>query len=142
MRKVTESDLDRPLSSEEVSALSEGELTKLSFLRDYKNLVFFLPAGFILYFVVNSFGFFGKVIGWIGVVMFGVFALQGLFNTVVVFISLLGTSFFDKAAPFKNTFWKSLQLLVSFGNFAIYAGLAFLLYVRMYGLKLPQYIRW
>ncbi len=142
MRKFTERDLDRPLSSEEVSALSEGELTKLAFLRDYKNFVFFLPTGFVLYFVGDSFGLFGKVIGWIGVVMFGVFALQGLFNMVLVFISLLGTPFFDKAAPFKTTFWKSLQLLVSFGNFAICAGLAFLVYVGMYGLKLPQYIRW
>lgn len=142
MKNYTERDLDRSWSSEEVSALSEGELTKLAFIGDYKNFVFFLPAGFVLYLIGGSFGVFGKVIGWIGVVMFGVFALQGIFNTGVVFISLVGTPFLDKAAPVRNTFWKSLQFLISFGNFAIYATLMFIVYAGMYDLKLPQYIRW
>ncbi len=142
MTEFTEKDLDRPWSSEEVSALSEGDLTKLAFLRDYKHFVFFLPAVFVLYLVGGSFGVFGKVIGWIGVVMFGVFALQGIFNTGVVFISLVGTPFHDKAAPVRNTFWKSLQFLISFGNFPIYATLPFIVYAEMCDLKLQEYIPW
>lgn len=142
MRKYAEKDLDRSWSSEEVAALSEGELTKLAFLRDYKNFIFFIPIAFVLYFISGRFGMIGKIAGWIGVVMFGVFALQGLFNTGVVFISLMGTPFLDKTAPTKNIFWKSVQLLISFGNFAIYAVLTLVLLGGTYGLKLHKYVPW
>jgi hypothetical protein len=141
-RKYTEKDLDRSWSSEEVSSLSEGELTKLAFLRDYKNFVFFIPIAFVLYFISGRFGIIGKIAGWIGIVMFGVFALQGLFNTGMVFISLIGTPLLDKTAPTKSIFWKSVQLLISFGNFAIYAGLALVLLGGMYELKLHKYVPW
>ena len=140
MRKFTKRDLDRSWSGEEIATLSEGELTKLAFLRDYKNLVFFLPAALVLYFIVGSLGLFGKIVGCSGVVMFGVFALQGLFNTAVTFVSLIGTPFFDKRAPVKNTFWKSFQLLISSGNFAIYSALALLVYAGIYDVKLQEYI--
>ena len=49
MKKFSERDLDRSWSSREVAALSEGELAKLAFLRDYKNFIFFVPAGYILF---------------------------------------------------------------------------------------------
>ena len=140
MPTFSERDLDRSWSSEEVESLSEGQLTKLAFLRDYKNFIFFLPAGYVLYLVASSFGLAGKIIGWLGVVMFGLFALQGLFNTGVVVISLLGTPFLDKTAPIKNMFWKSLQFLISFGNCAIYTGLALVVYAGMYDLKIQEYI--
>jgi len=142
MKKFTERDLDRSWSPNEVDALSEGELTKLAFLRDYKNLIFFVPAAYILYFIGGSFGVVGTIVGWLGVVMFGLFALQGLFNTGVVLISLLGTPFMDKAAPLKNSIWKLLQLVISFGNFAVYAGLAFLVYAGIYGIALNEYVPW
>lgn len=142
MKKFTERDLDRAWVSDEVAALSEGGLTKLAFLRDYKNLIFFVPAAYILYLIGGSFGIVGTIIGWIGVAMFGLFALQGLFNTGVVLISLLGTPFMDKAAPLKNSIWKSFQLVISFGNFAIYAALAFLVYAGMYGVDIRGYVPW
>jgi len=142
MKKFTERDLDRSWPSDEVAALSEGELTKLAFLRDYKNLIFFVPAAYILYLIGGSFGIVGTIVGWLGVVMFGLFALQGLFNTAVVLISLLGTPFMDKAAPLKNSIWKSLQLVISFGNFAIYTALAFLVYAGIYGVELNEYVPW
>ena len=142
MKRFTEKDLDRPRSTDEVASLSEGELTKLAFLRDYKNLVFFIPAGYVLYLGGGSFGIVGKILGWIGVVTFGMFALQGLFNTALVFISLIGTPFADKSAPVKNSIWKSLQLVLSFLNFAIYAALALLAYAGMYGMSPGKYIPW
>ena len=142
MKRFTEKDLDRPWSTDEVAALSEGELTKLAFLKDYKNFVFFIPAGYVVYLVGGSFGIVGKIIGWIGVVMFALFALQGLFNTAIVFISLLGTPFADKSAPVMNSIWKSLQLVISFGNFAIYGALALLAYAGMYGVNLGKYFQW
>jgi len=142
MRKFSKWDLDRFWSSKEVEALSEGELTKLAFLRDYKNFVYFVPAAYVLYLVGGSFGLFGKIVGWIGIVMLGSFGLQALLNTVLTFVTLVGTPFFDKAAPIKNTFWKSLQLLLSLGNLAIDIALAFLVYAGMYHLKLQEYIPW
>jgi len=95
MKKYTDRDLNRPWSSEEVAALSERELTKLTFFRNYKNFVFFIPAVFVLYLISGSFGIIGKIAGWIGVIVFAAFALQGLFNTGVVFISLIGTPFLN-----------------------------------------------
>lgn len=92
MKQFAERDLDRSWSAAEVASLSEGELTKLAFLRDYKNFVFFLPAGYALY-LVGGFGMIGKIIGWIGVVMFGIFALYGLFKTLFGLVVLLGTPF-------------------------------------------------
>jgi hypothetical protein len=131
-RKFTERDLDRSWSPEEIKALSEAELTKLAFLRDYKSLVFFLPAAYVLSLIAGSFGPLGKVIGWLGVVMFSVFALQGLCNTVLSLISFIGTPFFEKMEPAKKIFWRFLRLLISFGNFAIYSALGFLVYKGMY----------
>jgi hypothetical protein len=142
VRKYTEKDLDRSWSSEEVAALSEGEITKLAFLRDYKNFIFFIPIAIVLYSISRHFGMIGKIAGWIGVVMFGLFALQGLCNTGVVFISLIGTPFLDKTAPAKILFWKSVQLLISFGNFAIFAVLALVLLNELYDLNLHKYVPW
>ena len=141
MEQSSERDLDRSWPAEEVASLSEGELTKLAFLRDYKNFVFFLPAGYALY-LVGGFGMIGKIIGWIGVVMFGIFALYGLFNTLFGLVVLLGTPFMEKAARVKKTFWRSLQFLITFGNFAIYTALAILVYAGIYNGRLQDYVPW
>ncbi len=132
MKKFNENDLDRSWSKDEIANLSEGELTKLAFLRDYKNFIFFVPVSYVLYLLSGSFGVIGKILGWGGIVMFCLFALQGLLNTFIVFISLLGTPFLDKTAPLKNSIWKAIQLIISFINFAIYAVLALLVYAGMY----------
>ena len=142
MKKYTDRDLNRPWSSEEVAALSERELTKLTFFRNYKNFVFFIPAVFVLYLISGSFGIIGKIAGWIGVIVFAAFALQGLFNTGVVFISLIGTPFLNNTALTKSIFWKSVQLFMSFGNFAIYTVMALVLLGGMYDLKLHEYVPW
>ena len=134
MKQFSEKDLDRSWSPEEVVRLSEPELTKLAFLRDFKNLRFFIPAGLVLYFIVGAFGILGKTLGWIGITMFGVFALQGLFNLALGLISLLRTPFLNEAARMNTAFWISLQLLISFVNFSIDIGLAFLIYIGMYDL--------
>ena len=133
MRKFTKRDLDRTWSLNEATSLSEGELTKLAFLRDYKNFIFFLPIAFILYYISSRFWIIGKIVGWIGIVNFVLFALWGLMNTFTCFISLFVTSHMNKVTLLKNTFWKLLQLLISFGNFAIYVALAYLVYIGMYG---------
>ena len=83
----------------------------------------------------------GKILGWIGIVTFGLFAVYGLFTTGMVAVALAGTPFFDKVAPVKNTFWKFLQFLLSFGNFAIYTALAFFVYAGMYDIDVRQYLR-
>lgn len=141
MKQFGERDLDRSLSAEEVASLSERELTKLAFLRDYKNFVFFLPAAYALY-LAGGFGMIGKIIGWVGVVMFGVFALYGLFKTLFGLVVLLGTPFMEKAAWVKKSFWRSLQFLITFGNCVIYTALAFLVYAGMYNARLQDFVPW
>lgn len=128
---------DRQLSNKFIGTINE--------LKDPtydKNLVFFIPAAYILYMIAGSFGIFGKVIGWLGVIMFGIFALQGLLNTLLGFVTVIGTPFHEKEAPAKKTFWRLLQLLISLGNFAIFVALGFLVYAGMYDLKLEAYIPW
>ena len=124
MKDFTERDLDRQWSPDELDVLSEGDLTKLSFLRNYKNFIFFVPTAFVLYFIGQRFGVIGKILGWVGIVGFSLFALEGLFSAGKGFISLIGTPFFDKTGPGRNSFWKSLQVLISLSTFAIYAFLA------------------
>lgn len=132
MTRFSERDLDRVWSSEEVKELSDGELTKLAFLRDYKNFVFFVPAAYILSLVVGKFGLVGKGIGWLGVIMCGIGALYGLFHTLFNLIWVIGTPFFEKRERVRKTFWRFLLLLISFGNFAISSALGFLVYTGMY----------
>jgi hypothetical protein len=48
----------------------------------------------------------------------------------------------EKAAWVKKSFWRSLQFLISFGNFAIYTALAFLVYAGMYSARLQDYVPW
>ncbi len=142
MKKYSERDLDRSWSLEEVQTLSEGELTKLAFLRDYKNLLFFLPVGIIFYFIASRFGLFGKIIGWLGVLTFSFFAIQGIINFALCLISLIGTPFADKKNVIKNLFWKLLQLSISFANLAIYTSLGYLIYAGMYDIDIMKYIPW
>ena len=73
-------------------------------------------------------------------VVFGLFALQGLFNAGLVLISLLGTPFLETTAPIQSMLWKSLQFLLSCGNCAIYIGMALLVYAGMYDLTIAEYI--
>ena len=84
----------------------------------------------------------GKIIGWVGIVIFGVFALYGLFNTLFGFVVLVGTPFMEKAALVKKSFWRALQVLITFGNFAIYTALASLVYAGMYNARLQDYVPW
>ena len=49
MRKFFRRDLDRAWASQEVRKLSDRELTRLAFLRDRKDLLFFFPQAVILY---------------------------------------------------------------------------------------------
>jgi hypothetical protein len=48
----------------------------------------------------------------------------------------------EKAAWVKKSFWRSLQFLISFGNFAIYTALAFLVYAGMCSARLQDYVPW
>jgi hypothetical protein len=70
--------------------------------------------------------------------MFGIFAIQGLFNSVMCFISLIRSIFFNITTQTKKTFWIFIQLIISFGNFAIYAALCFISYAGMYGIEIKK----
>ena len=139
MEKFTETDLDRPWPSRQLSALSERELTKLAFLRDCKNLAFFLPAGYVFY-LAGSFGTIGKIIAWVGILVFGAFAIYGLFKTAFGLVVLVGTPFMEKDARLNKSFWRSLQFVIAAASFAIYTTLAFAVYSGIYGVSLSDYL--
>ena len=139
MRRFTERDLNRIWLKDEVVSLSESELTKLAFLRDYKNFVFFVPVGYVLY-LIGGFGIVGKIVGWAGVLMFGVFALYALLKTAFGLVVALGTPFMARNARLKKSFWRLLQFVITFGNFAIYAALAFLVYAGMYSVRFQDFV--
>ena len=137
MRRSAQQAFNRPWYLDESNALSECELIKLAFLRDIKHLLFFLPAGILFYWIASNFEMAGKILGWIGVLIFVYFALQGLVDFVKCFISLA-----EIPLVVKNIFWKLVKLFISFANLSIYAALAFLIYAGMYKVELMRYIPW
>jgi len=121
MNKSSENDLDRSWSASEINGLSDRELTILAFKRDRKNAIFFFPQAIGLYFLATHFGVFGQVLGWVGIVLLGLFTLQ---NTINLFVGIfvLITNHKIKNIPEKNNFkWKSLAVLLSLTNIVIYS---------------------
>jgi len=91
----------------------------------------------MFYWIASNFEMAGKILGWIGVLIFVYFALQGLFDFIKCFISLA-----EIPLVVKNIFWKLVKLFISFANLSIYAALAFLIYAGMYKVELMRYIPW
>ena len=121
MNKFSEKDLDRSWPSSETNKLSDRELTILAFKRDRKNAIFFFPQAIVLYFLAKHLGIFGQVLGWIGVVLLGLFALQNIINFFTGVFVLI-TNYKVKDIPEKSTLgWKSLAVLLSFAIVAIYS---------------------
>lgn len=131
MKKFSETDLDRSWSEEEVKGLSEGNLTKLAFLRDLKNLAFFAPCGFALYVLVGRLGVIGTILGWGGMIMFGGFALYNIFTAGLCAFSLIGAPLFEQESKTRKVAWNSLQLILSLFNLVAYAALGYLVYLGM-----------
>lgn len=69
-RKFTEQDSRRVWGDHELAALSECEMTILTFKRDARNLAIFVPLGGLILWVVSNSSGFGQVIGWVGVALF------------------------------------------------------------------------
>jgi hypothetical protein len=125
-------DLDRSWSSDEVCKLSDRELTTLAFLRDRKNLLFFFPQAVILYFAAWHLGIFGQVLGWLGIVLFGVFALQNAFNLVVGVFVLVTSPFVADKSEKNSLLWKAVAVLLSLVNTGIYSFAALIVCAGIY----------
>lgn len=132
MTEFSEKDQDRSYSQEELSQLSEKDLTKLAFLRNVKNIVFFAVGAVVISYVASSFGTVGTVIGWLAIVIYGLFALEPLLGFFTTVISLI--------APTPDRQWKFIQLLVSGTAAALYVAFALYIYAKMSGINVWQYI--
>ena len=127
MTDFSNNDLDRAWSRGELTQLSERDLTTLSFFRNLKNLIFFAVGAIIVWYLVARLGTVGKVIGWIAILVYGLFALEPLFGFVTTLISLFASS--------SGRSWKFIQMLISGLSAILYAGLAMLIYLGMNRLK-------
>ena len=132
MTEFPEKDLDKSYSQEELSQLSEKYLTKLAFLRNVKNLVFFGICAVVISYVASSFGAVGEVIGWVAIVIYGLFALEPLLGFFMTAVSII--------PPTPGRQWKFVQLLVSGTAAALYVALALYIYAKMHGIDVWQYI--
>jgi hypothetical protein len=121
MRKYSPDDLDRSWSPDEVRKVSDRELTTLAFLRDRKNFLFFFPQALILYFAARHLGVFGQVLGWVGIVLFSLFALQNAFNPIVGVVALVTSSFVADESEMNSLLWKAVAVLLSLVDTAIYS---------------------
>jgi hypothetical protein len=123
MTGFSDKDLNRTLSSKELSQISERDLTKLSFLRNLKNLISFGGGAVIVSYIAVSFGKFGSAIGWIAIIILCLLALEPLFAFLTTLISLLPS--------LSGRRWKFVQLLISGITTIIYIGFVVLIYVRV-----------
>ena len=76
-----------------VAELTDQEVVVLAFKRDWKNFIFFLPVAIFLYYSSSNFGLFGQIIGWVGVIVFGLFAVYGIFSFLVGIFVLITSPF-------------------------------------------------
>jgi len=133
MSKFSPHDLDRPWSSDEVRKLSDRELTTLAFLRDRKNFLFFFPQAIVLYFAARYLGVFGQVLGWVGIALFGLFAVQNGFQLVLGTL-VVATNLFAKDECEKGiSRWKTLAVILSMANTIVYVVAALIVCAGIYG---------
>ena len=110
-------------SSGKLKELSEGELAKLAFFRNLKNLGFLTPGAFILYYITDLLGTIGQIMGWAAIIGYALFALEALLTFFTVVLSLLNP----------NKGWKIVQLAISAITALIYSFLAFIIYLGVKG---------
>jgi len=120
MNKSSENDLDRSWSTSEINGLSDRELTILAFKRDRKNAIFFFPQAIGLYFLAKHFGVFDQVLGWVGIVLLGLFTLQNTINLFVGIFVLITNHKIKNISEKSNFKWKSFAVLLSLTNIVIY----------------------
>jgi hypothetical protein len=92
-------------SNKNLNQLSQKDLTKLTFSRNLKNIIFFGGGVIIVLFLASLFGTVGIVIGWISIVIYGLFALEPLFAFLLTIPSIL--------LPSSDRRWKFFQLFIS-----------------------------
>ena len=115
--------MDRPRSSGKLKELSEGELAKIAFFRNLKNLGFLTPGAIIIYYIAELFGTVGTIIGWAAIIGYGLFTFEALLTFFTIFLSLLNP----------NKGWKIIQLVISAMTAFIYIFLAFIIYLGIRG---------
>lgn len=133
MKNISEQDLDRPWTSDEVADLTDREVVVLAFKRDWKNFIYFLPVAFALYFVSVNLGKIGQIIGWGGVIMFVFFALSGILNFLIGIFVLVTSPFTMDATKEASMKWRIAGVLQSGVNLVVFGGYALIVYTGIVG---------
>ena len=122
MPLLSDRDSNRLQTPKELNELDEKNLTKRAFSRNLKN-VFFGAGALGIFYIVSTFSEINvRVIGWIIILTYGLFALDSLFAFFMTAISVLGSS--DKK-------WKLCQMLVSGITTALFITFAFLIHSKI-----------
>ena len=115
--------MDRIRSSGKRKALSEGDLAKIAFFRNLKNLGFLAPSAIIIHYIAKLFGTVGTIMGWAAIIGYGLFTVEALLTFFTIFLSLLNP----------NKGWKIIQLVISSMTAFIYIFLAIIVYLGIRG---------
>ncbi|MGR3219935.1 MAG: hypothetical protein ACUZ8H_08990 [Candidatus Anammoxibacter sp.] len=133
MTDFSQNDLDRPWQHEELSKLSEKDLTILALRRHIKNLVFFKGISvFVISYIASGFGVIGTVVCWIAIVLFGLLAIEPFLAFVLTIPSIFTRT------PGRG--WKIIQLLISGLATVLFVCFALLIYAKMNNIGILSFV--
>lgn len=132
MTNFSDKDIDRLWTQKELLNLSQKELTRLTFRKNAKNLVFFGSGAAVVTYLAANLGTIGNVIGWVAVVVYALFALEPLFAFMTTTISLF--------APVSDKGWMIAQLAITGVSTLFFLAFAALICINVTGLNISDFM--
>jgi hypothetical protein len=119
---MVDGDTDRWYSRAELKRLSDRDLTKLAFIRNLRNIIFFTLLGTgLTYFFEYPFVYWIVLIGYIAL------TVEPLIGGFLTLISIVG----PQVGYGPSRLWKLLQVLISLATIYTYSSFAFYTYTKL-----------
>ena len=128
MTNFSNKDIDRFWSQKELEKLSQKDLTKLAFLRNLKNVIFFGTPALVVYVLIGKIGIIGVILGWLSI---GILVLLSIEPIIAIFRTLV-TLLLSVVVKRSETIWLLFQWLTVLSVFVIYISLATLIYFKLH----------
>src|SRR3990167_2797664 len=107
MTNFSNKDIDRFWSQKELEKLSQKDLTKLAFLRNLKNVIFFGTPALVVYVLIGKIGIIGVILGWLSI---GILVLLSIEPIIAIFRTLV-TLLLSVVVKRSETIWLLFQWL-------------------------------